>query len=493
VNKHAPSVGRILAMVVFTGGCLGILLFLWASFGGPVPLRPKGYEFKVGFPEATTLAQQADVRIAGVSVGKVVKMSLDKGAARTTVTIDVNKDFAPIPKDTKAILRQKTLLGETYVELTPGNPKDGSLPDGARLADTQVEPTVELDEILSAFDPSTRKAFRQWIQQSAQTIQGGRGQDLNDALGNLQGFAQDGADVLGVLDQQSADLHNFVKNTGLVFHALTVRDGQLRSLVTNSNDVFSATASEQNALSRTFDILPTFEDESKATLAKLQGFSSNADPVVNDLKPVADKLQPTVKDLSVLAPSLETLFKKRLPPLISAAKPNLPNGERILRGASPLMNGLHTFFPQLNPILSFSNYYQGVLANFLSIGGSATHYHIDPPIDGAPLDALSQFGIINQRSLGIQTTLPSYDRGNAYLSPNAYTRATKFGVIESLSCANTRSHGEQKNPDPANNELPCYTQPPLLFDNKDFPQLQEGVAPVKGAPGPYDGSKPARP
>ncbi len=318
MNKQAPSVGRILAMVVFSFSCLGILLFLWTSFGGPIPLRPKGYEFKVAFPEATTLPDQADVRIAGVSVGKVVKLSLDKGGARTLATIDVKKGFAPIPKDTKAILRQKTLLGETYVELTPGDPKGGSLPDGARLADTQVEPTVELDEILSAFDPSTRKAFRQWIQQSAQTIQGGRGQDLNDALGNLQGFAQDGADVLGVLDQQSADLHNFVKNTGVVFHALTERDGQLRSLVTNSNDVFSATASEQNALSRTFDILPTFEDESKATLAKLQGFSSNADPVVNDLKPVADKLQPTVKDLSVLAPSLETLFKKRLPPLISS-------------------------------------------------------------------------------------------------------------------------------------------------------------------------------
>ena len=36
-------------------------------------------------------------------------------------------------------------------------------------------------------------------------------------------------------------------------------------------------------------------------------------------------------------------------------------------------------------------------------------------------------------------------------------------------------------------------QPPLLFDNKEFPQLQKGEAPVKRAPGPYDGSTPARP
>ena len=493
--KQAPSFGRIAAMVVFTLSCFGILLFLWMSFGGPVPLKPKGYRFEVNFPEATTLASEADVRIAGVNVGKVVGMKLDKGGTRTTVTINMKKGFSPVPKDTRAILRQKTLLGETYVELSPGTRKAGNmLADGATLPNTQVEPTVQLDEIFRAFDPQTRQAFRNWVQENAQVINGGRGQDLNDALGNLQGFAEDGAGVLGVLDRQSKDLHNFVKNTGVVFKALTQRQGQLRSLITNSHDVFSATASRDKALSQVFDILPTFEDESKATLARLQTFSQNTHPLVNDLKPVADRLQPTVRDLSVLAPELTTFFKSKLPPLIAAGKPNLPNGERFLRGASPLMNGLHTFFPQFNPILSFANYYQAVLADFLSIGGAATLYKgVNPPIDGVAMPTLSQFGIINERSLGFRTTIPTYDRGNAYISPNAYTRATKLGVIESLSCANSATGGEQKNPDPNAKEPPCYVQPPLLFDNKQVPILQQGEAPVKPAPGPYDGSKPARP
>jgi virulence factor Mce-like protein len=495
--KQAPSVGRILAMVVFTMSCFGILLFLWISFGGPVPLKPKGYQFEVNFPEATTLANEADVRIAGVSVGKVVTMKLDKGGTRTTVTIDMKKGFSPVPKDTKAILRQKTLLGETYVELTPGHRGPNGtnmLADGADLPNSQVQPTVQLDEIFRAFDPQTRQAFRNWVQENAQVINGGRAQDLNDALGNLQGFAEDGAGVLGVLDRQGNDLHNFVKNTGVVFHALTERQGQLRSLITNSHDVFSATASRDQALAQVFDILPTFEDESKATLARLQTFSQNTHPLVNDLKPVADRLQPTVKDLSVLAPELTTFFKSKLPPLIAAGAPNLPNGQRFLRGASPLMDGLHTFFPEFNPILSFANYYQGVLADFLSIGGAATLYKgVNPPIDGVAMPTLSQFGIINERSLDLQTTIPSYDRGNAYISPNAYTRATKFGVIESLSCANTKGGGEQKTADPNAKEPPCYVAPPLLFDNKQFPLLQKGEAPVKPAPGPYDGSKPARP
>jgi hypothetical protein len=135
-----------------------------------------------------------------------------------------------------------------------------------------------------------------------------------------------------------------------------------------------------------------------------------------------------------------------------------------------------------------------VLANFLSIGGAATMYtHVNPPINGLSLPTLSQFGAVDSRSLGFHNTVPTYDRGNAYLAPNAYTRATKLGVIESLNCSNSSTGGQQRNPDPDKKELPCYVQPPLLFDNKQFPRLRRGVAPVKPAPGPYAGTRPPRP
>src|SRR5918911_2392342 len=114
--KQAPSIGRILAMAVFALSCFGILLFLWLSFGGPVPLKPKGYRFTVAFPEATTLAKEADVRISGVPVGKVKDLRPDTRTGLTDVTIELQHQYAPIPSNTRAMLRQKTLLGETYVE-----------------------------------------------------------------------------------------------------------------------------------------------------------------------------------------------------------------------------------------------------------------------------------------------------------------------------------------------------------------------------------------
>src|SRR4051795_3958764 len=108
-------------MAIFALSCFALLLFLWVSFGGPIPLKPKPYELKVHFPEATTLAKQADVRIAGVNVGKVNKLELDKGGARTTGTLNIHRKYAPLASDTRTILPQKALPGETFVELTPGH------------------------------------------------------------------------------------------------------------------------------------------------------------------------------------------------------------------------------------------------------------------------------------------------------------------------------------------------------------------------------------
>src|SRR6267142_2041102 len=110
MQKQAPTLGRMLVMVGFALSCFGLLLFLWLAFGGPIPLAPKGYRFATSFGEATQLAQEADVRISGVSVGKV-KTIATQPDGRSKVTIQLNVKYAPISKDTKAILRQKTLLG----------------------------------------------------------------------------------------------------------------------------------------------------------------------------------------------------------------------------------------------------------------------------------------------------------------------------------------------------------------------------------------------
>ena len=97
-------------------------------------------------------------------------------------TIELDPRFAPIHTDARAILRQKTLLGETFVELTPGTKASPTVKEGGFLSNTQVVKNVYLDQVLQAFDPVTRDAFRHWQQDLAAGAQG-HGQDLNDAFG----------------------------------------------------------------------------------------------------------------------------------------------------------------------------------------------------------------------------------------------------------------------------------------------------------------------
>src|SRR3954464_11956018 len=233
-------------MVLFALTCFGLLLFLWLAFGGPVPLKPKGYRFHTSFAEAGQLALEADVRISGVPVGKVKTITPDKQTGGAIVVIELNHQYAPLPSDAKAILRQKTLLGETYVELTPGDSNAKPIPEGGTLAASQVSDTVELDEILRAFDPQTRLAFQDWMQEQSQAITG-HGQDLNDALGNLGPFADDAATIVNILNRQQGAVSRLISNTGVVFGALSERDGQLRSLIRNTNTVFSTTAARNRA------------------------------------------------------------------------------------------------------------------------------------------------------------------------------------------------------------------------------------------------------
>jgi virulence factor Mce-like protein len=417
MQKQAPTVGRLLTMTLFALSCFGLLLFLWLAFGGAVPLKPKGYEFKVAFPEATQLATQADVRIAGVSVGKVVDKNIDTThhSNRTVATIQLNPDIAPLHANARAILRQKTLLGETYVELTPGTQNAPKIPENGWLADGRVHRTVELDEIFQALDPVTRRAFQTWQQDLAKGVVG-RGTDLNDALGNLPQFVASGDDVLAVLDAQSSAVRRLVRNTGVTFGALTQNEAQLHNLITNSEDTFGALASQNNALADVFHIFPTFLDESRKTFVKLESFSKNTKPLIDDLRPVARDLRPTLRAVKSFAPDLRNTFIK-LDPLITASRTGLPALRDTLNATTPMLGQLQPFLQELNPILQYLEYYQWQTADFISNGAGALVDTVETTTNNQMGHYLRQWGPTGLESAAFWPNRPTIDRGNSYLPP----------------------------------------------------------------------------
>src|SRR5246127_3222908 len=364
METSSPSIGKIVTIVLFTLSCIGLLLFLWLSFGGTIPFNPQGYEFRVSFPNADQLADQADVRIAGVSVGKVIAKSLDPQGNRTIATVEMDNKFAPIRRDTRAILRTKTILGETYVQLTPGNPHSPALPDGALLPRSQVVKAVQLDQIFNALDPQTRQAFRTWQQQLALAVNG-NGQNLNDVFGNLPTFAADATNLLQVMDIQHTAVVNLVRNGGTVFNALSANQAALRQLITTGEQTFATTAANNKSIVAALHVFPTFLKETKTTMARLQSFSLDTDPLVKDLIPVATNLKPTLADVRALSPSLR-LFFVHLGPLITVSLTGMPAIRDVVNGTTPVLASLGPFLEQLNPVLTWLSLHQQLISDFVS-------------------------------------------------------------------------------------------------------------------------------
>ena len=419
MNKQAPSLSRLIVMVGFAFSCLGILLYLWLTFGGSVPLTAKGYRVNVAFPEATTLANEADVRISGVKVGEVKTKELDEKGIATTVQLEIEPRYAPISEDTEAILRQKTLLGETYVELTPGSKTARKIDDGGTLARGQVGDTVQLDEIFRAFDPKTRAAFRTWMDQQGKAV-GGRGRDLNAALGNLQPFAEDANAILAILNDQQRETRTLVRDTGVVFDALSERDGQLADLITNSNRVFQTTASRDQKLAETFRILPTFIEEGRVTTDRLTEFAVETDPLITQLRPAARELSPTLIHLRSLAPDLKGLFRD-LGPLITVSERGIPALERFLRDTKPLLQQIDPFLRDVNPILDWLGLYRREIAAFFALDVAATQATDRPPgAGGRSVHYLRTANPINPENLAAYPRRLPSNRSNPYTAPGLH-------------------------------------------------------------------------
>src|SRR5215216_913640 len=416
-------------MVIFALSCFGLLLFLWLAFGGPIPLKPKGYRFQVSFAEATQLAKEADVRISGVPVGKVKTIEPDTKTGRTMAVIEMESRYAPVKSDARAMLRQKTLLGETYVELTPGSPGAKPVAENGTLGQAQVAPTVELDEILRAFDPKTRKAWQTWMQAQAQGIDG-YGRDINDALGNLGPFAEDTATLVDILNRQQGAVSRLISNSGEVFGALTERQGELRSLIRNSNKVFETTAARDKELQETFVALPTFEDESRVTVRRLAEFSTDTNPLVSQLRPAARELSPTLIDLSALAPDLKRLFVE-LNPLIDASKTGFPAAQQVLRDARPLLAQVDPAARQLVPVLDFVGLYKPELTAFFANTVGATQARST----STRVHYLRTTNPFNPENLAVYPRRLGTNRPNPYAQPGMFNKLRSgLEVYEDRHC-----------------------------------------------------------
>ena len=243
---------------------------------------------KVPFTEASQLAQGADVRISGVSVGRISRIERDaEGEAEATLELDsglradsLRHAGHPAPEDPS-----RRDLRRADAGLRGG----GTGPEGGGIPMAQVSDSVQLDEVFRTFDPRTQEAFRSWMQGQAGALRG-RGEDLSAAIAALEPFADEADPAPAGAGHPGAggDEVRVRRQRGL--RRAVGAPGPAPGPDPRSNAVFGTTAARNEELAEAFTIFPTFLRESRTTLTRLEEFAVDTDPVVTALRPAAREL-----------------------------------------------------------------------------------------------------------------------------------------------------------------------------------------------------------
>jgi hypothetical protein len=150
-----------------------------------------------------------------------------------------------------------------------------------------------------------------------------------------------------------------------------------------------------------------------------------------------------------------------------------------------VFRGLHTFLPELNPVLSFANFYRGGLADFISVGGGALNLKL-PATQGepSPIHVLPQSALLGGNSFDFQIQEQrGFVRGNAYNKPGNLTKSLKAGAIPSFDCSQTGGIMRQPtSPDDRNHPAPpCVEQGDYGWpDGGLYPLIRGLQQPLRG-------------
>lgn len=203
-----------------------------------------GYRVAAVFRTATDLVPGDDVTMAGLRVGRVEALSPGSGSAQVSMLLHGN--FAPLYRDARAVIRQKNLLGETYVEISRGTASSGTIADGGTIDEAHTLTPVEVDQVLNSLDPTVRDQLAIVINTLGQST-AGRGADMNASAGDLSSLAVDLQALAHTLASNSDHLDALIADLRKVMETLAAWHADFRAMIADWDHVMATLASrEQN-------------------------------------------------------------------------------------------------------------------------------------------------------------------------------------------------------------------------------------------------------
>lgn len=410
MNISYKIIPRIQAAIVaaFITLCAIILGFLWLHAGGRIPMvSHEGYRVDVTLPDVDNLVFQSDVRMAGVNVGKIEKISTE--GRNTRVTLELDPSVAPLHQGVTVIVRDKTMIEETYLAVVDG--KGQTIQAGTRLPDGTGKPSVQLNDVLTSLDQPTRDKLSHVLQSSGAATEGRRA-DVDATMQGLGDLGREGGGALDALAAQSEDLAAVTRSSTAVLAALDIQQGRIAELARDSDTLTKTLSDSSGDVKSLMRALPPLMDTTTEASVGLQRLSkplaavaSNLDKGSADLGAALQELPATTSDLRGLLPSLDRTLKR--------APSTLARVNGFTDATTPVIGKLETNLADLNPMLAYLRPYSRDMVSYFT---NFTQFASGKDVNG---NVARVKPVFNANSLNLQVPLSPLTMYNPYPAPGS--------------------------------------------------------------------------
>jgi phospholipid/cholesterol/gamma-HCH transport system substrate-binding protein len=343
-------IGRAIGLVLFVAFGLGVAVYLLGRVG--TTLLPSGpsLTYEADVHSAVALASAADVREAGVEIGRVT--AIKQAGTITALELSIQRKYGPVYRNATVLIRAKSVAGENYVELNPGTPAAGRLRSGGVLTLRNELQPVQDDDVFSVFSAPQRVGLQRALEGLGGGLSGQGGSNLNDTLGALSSDVQQGRDFSQILADERTQTASLLSSFDTVAGALGSRAADIQTFTRAATSAATAVATRNAGLRSTIAALPALLHQSHVTAGQLGSFSADATPVMSNLRIAAQDLVPAVQDLRPAASAATTTLAN----LDTFARVALPTFSRLApfaRTTEGFLTPYDSFLRQLNPFVGY--------------------------------------------------------------------------------------------------------------------------------------------
>ena len=289
-------IGALTVLVTF------VAVYLAYNATNGLPFVPT-YTLHVQAANASELTHGDNVNMGGALVGIVSTVKperLPDGRPIAQINVQLQNSIKPLPVDTRFTVRLKGAIGLKYLEITLGHSRNG-FGNNAVVPMRQESTEVDFDQVLSMFNPPTRKGVQQTTLGFGQAL-AGRGLDINNAIGAFVPLLRDLQPVAANLASPATNLGGFFRSLENYTGALTPVAETQGQLFANLNTTFRALAGVAvPSLQETISDTPPMFDATIANTPVIR-------PFLTDTAALFSELRPGVATLPQSAPVLSQAF-----------------------------------------------------------------------------------------------------------------------------------------------------------------------------------------